>query len=237
MKRFSILTTGRAGSTSLMQALARCNGVGLPDSTIGCDDFELLHPQKKAKYIQYFEQLTQTPLSDPQLVEAFYSSQAHQQFAGFKSMPNRHQDYEQFIQSRNITFITLSRRDIPSTIASFTLAMHRGTWRRYGGSPDQQLVFNPEQCQRIVSNIRYLHKALAQLGAIQNPIRLVYEELCQPDFCCPQLDAFFGQSVQIASPQPPTSGASYVVNWDEFSEFVDQTWSQLESESLACPAP
>lgn len=223
------MTTGRAGSTSLMKALAQCQGVGLPDAAIGCDDYELLHPRKRSQYVPHLERLTQQSIvTIKQLVEAFYGSHSHCQAAGFKSMPNRHPDYEHFIRSGQVTFITLVRRDIPSTIASFMLAMNQGTWRRRGGVPTRQWTFNPARTQRVHNNIVYLRKALSQLEAIQNPIRLVYEDLCQPEFTCPQLDAFFERRIQLDSPQPATCGESYVTNWNEFSDFVQEVWSRQD---------
>ncbi len=60
------------------------------------------------------------------LVAAFYASNQTMPFAGFKTMPNRHRHLRRMINEHDIQVITLVRRDIASTIASFIAATDSG---------------------------------------------------------------------------------------------------------------
>lgn len=227
MQRFCVLTTGRSGSTALMKALDLHKHISLPDQSISCDDYELLHPNKCQTYVRYFEQLAKHPINTPaQLVDAFYAANTQLEFAGFKSMPGRDRTFRALGQRTDITFITLVRRDIPSTIASFMLAMEKGTWRRAGGQSLHRWRFTPAKQQQVLSNLAYLKQSFRMLESVPNAIRLYYEDLCQPDYSSPQLEIYFGHPITFERHVPPTSAATYVENWPEFKRFVLTAWQE-----------
>ena len=153
-------------------------------------------------------------------MQNFFDYNADFPYAGFKSMPNRHTTYQAFIKREDITFIVLIREDIPSTVASFLLAMRTDSWRRSGEAPNTHLTFGKDDARQALGNLAYIHQSLVQLSRVPDAIRLTYEELCDPDFECPALDAFFARPVRIDNPRPPTSGRDYVDNWEEFEAFI-----------------
>ena len=73
--------------------------------------------------------------------------------------------------------------------------------------------------------------AAAQLSQVPNTIALAYEDLCDPTYRNAALDDFFGRPIQIENPKPPTSGGSYVENWDEFRDFIDRGSRKLEENA------
>src|SRR6185503_1179150 len=110
------MTVGRSGSTSLTEALAEINEVALPSRNIVCEDEELVHPARIDGFMQEYSKLAGKPVKTPtELIEAFYALNEAAPYAGFKSMPNRHPDWAAFTTRKDIQFITLRRRDIPST--------------------------------------------------------------------------------------------------------------------------
>lgn len=230
--RFCVLTAGRAGSTALMDALQCLDDVAVPNKNIACPDNELVHPSEIRQYVQEYSRLCNVHITRAnQLIECFFLYNAGFRFAGFKSMPERHRDYMAFINRKDITFITLARRDVPSTVASFMLAMAKGTWRRSGEVPQARWTFRGEDAKRVLSNLAYVHRSLVQLSMVPDAIRLTYESLCDPGFCCEELDGFFGRPIRIENPRPPTSGRSYVTNWDEFEDFVRKAYRRMREET------
>ncbi|MBS0203226.1 MAG: hypothetical protein JSS49_10035 [Planctomycetes bacterium] len=223
MKRFCVLTSGRAGSTALMDALARYDDIAVPHKQVDCKDNEILHPRRRGLYAQQYQQLTGLPVTDElSLIHAFYESNLNAPYAGFKSMPERHQRLGEFAAQPNLQFITLKRADIPSTIASFLMAFDAGTWRREGGEQSNRLTFGPAYEQRAIGHLRYLLQCESQLRSLVGAIHLQYEDLCRSEFSCPALDAFFQRPIRLLNPKPPTSAESYVENWDEFCSFINR---------------
>ncbi len=230
--RFCVLTAGRAGSTALMDALQSLDDVAVPNKNIACPDNELVHPSKMRRYAQEYSRLCNTQITrQSQLIECFFLYNAGFRFAGFKSMPERHRDYMAFINRKDITFITLARRDVPSTVASFMLAMAKGTWRRSGETPQARWTFRSEDAKRVLGNLAYVHNSLERLGVVPGAIRLTYESLCDPGFRCAALDGYFERPIRIEDPKPPTSGSGYVTNWDEFEDFVRKAYRRLREET------
>jgi hypothetical protein len=214
------MTTGRSGSTSLMQALEAYDDIALPNRQIDCADNELLRPEGLDDHLRAYEALTGRRLDGgPALIEAFYDYSRGAAFAGFKSMPRRHDDFDAFVARPDIQFITLVRADVPSTIASFMLAGRKGTWRRYGRVPAERWVFRPAEDGPVVrALLAGLQNNLRKLARVPNAIRLSYEDLCTPGYVSPALERFFGRPVRLADPQPPVSGARYTGNWEGFLE-------------------
>jgi hypothetical protein len=189
----------------------------VPAKNVPSRDNELLMKGMTEKYAA----LLGRPLQGwDDLIEAFFAYNASSQYAGFKSMPARHRNYRAFVQRADIRFITLERRDIVSTVASFLMARKHGTWRRSGGRLEQSLRFLPEDRAFVAQNLGYIAQSKAMLAAIPHAFRLDYEDLCQPGFESAELDDYFQRPVRLPAPQPATLARDYLENWDEFSSFV-----------------
>ncbi len=232
-KRFCVLTVGRAGSTSLMNVLEKFPDVAVPNKNIPCVDNELFHPKRVQAHMQRYAELCGTPITGQrQLIDCFFAHNAGMAYAGFKTMPNRHKNFGAFTARKDIRFITLTRRDIPSTVASFLLAMKTDSWRRFGEPQPVTWKFVAAQDGRqALSNLAYVHESLDKVSRVPNAIHLAYEDLCDPAYRCAALDDFFGRPIRIENPKPPTSGSAYVENWDEFCAFIGEGLRKLDAKA------
>jgi hypothetical protein len=211
-----------------MNQLAQYDDVAVPSKEIDCRDNELVHPKRVQRNAAAYAALAGRPLrSDAELIEAFYDLGRDMAFAGFKTMFNRHPNLASFVARPDIQFITLRRTDIASTVASFMAAMENGSWRRDGGTPDHRWCFTPNKISAVTANLNYVLRSERVLTQVPNAIALNYEALCAADFRSPELDAFFERHVAIDDPKPPTSGADYVDNWEEFVAFVGARRQQM----------
>lgn len=227
-KRFCVLTTGRTGSTALMDWLKKFDDIALPNKNVDCPDNELMHFDRVRKYARDYSQLCKTSITtQEQLIDRFFEYNSGFPFAGFKSMPNRHRNYREFIERPDIKFIVLTRNDIAATAASFVVAMKAGSWRRSGEEQRARWTFRREDAKRVLSNLAYIHQSLVQLSWVPRAIRITYEELCDSGFRCPELDAYFGRPVKIEDPKPPTSGRDYVTNWEVFEAFIMRAYREM----------
>lgn len=157
-----------------------------------------------------------------QLMLAFFTRNEHQAFAGFKSMPNRHRKFDSFVRRPDIQFISLMRRDIHSTVASFLTAMQFGCWRRSGEPQSQAWIFEPElHGPALKANLNYITSSIRQIESMPSAIDLCFEDLCQEDFKDQRLDDFFSRPIKVQSPRPPVHGSSYLLNWQEFVDYLD----------------
>jgi LPS sulfotransferase NodH len=229
MRRFCVLTVGRAGSTALMDHLATHPDIAVPGKNIDCVDQELVHPARLETHAAAYARLCAKPIATQDaLVEAFFACNVDAAFAGFKTMPNRHKNLAAFVARPDVRFITLSRRDVASTVASFLMAMATDSWRRSGDAHATQLRFDAARDAGVVlGNLKYVLRSRQQLERVPNAIALVYEELCDPAFSNPRLDAFFGRHIRLDDPRPPTSGESYVANWPEFRAYIERQQREL----------
>ena len=238
VKKFCLITTGRAGSTSLINSLAAFDDIGLPSAHLDCEDNELLHPARVAGYCTKFADLFGRIIVEAdELVDLFYKLHESSEFAGFKTMFNRHADLANFLKRPDIQFISLVRSDVSATVASFIHAMEMNTWRREGGQPDYRWRFDKAKGRRVFNNIQFVFNSHLVLQRIPGVIALDYESICKPDFISPPLDEFFGRHISLLNPLPPTDASKYVVNWYEFDEFVKRQWlgltRQLESSKAS----
>src|SRR5690349_15432629 len=208
MHKFCVLTVGRAGSTALMDRLARYPDVALPGKNIDCVDQELVHPARIGAQAAAYARLCGTTIATvEELIDGFFVYNARAAYAGFKTMPNRHKNFERFVSASDVRFITLSRRDIASTVASFVVAMATDSWRRDGGAQNARWTFDPRRDgPAVIGNLRYVVKSAAQLERVPDAIALAYEDLCDPDFSDPALDALFGRPIRLGDAKPATSG-------------------------------
>lgn len=223
MKRFCVLTTGRAGSTSLMNCLSAHQDIVTPDKHIKNPDNELLHPDWVKRYVNYYQAYIDRPITNElQLFQAFFASAEQENYIGFKSMPNRHRHLHTLVNHPDIQIITLCRRDIPSTIASFMLAIDKGTWRRNGEKQAYRLRYSEQQHDRILGHLQYILGCQKMMQGITGAIHLEYEALCDPGFSDDALNQYFQRSIKLDSPKLPIDGESYVENWGAFTQFVEQ---------------
>lgn len=223
MKRFILLTTGRAGSTALMDVLAEHEDIIVPNKQIDCRDNELLNPDHVRQYLAQYQRLSGSPIGDElSLLRAFYRVSAGAGFAGFKSMPNRHRHLRELLEQDNPQVITLIRGNLAATVASFIVAIDAGTWRREGGRQTYRFAFGPRHEARVRGHIDYIRRSAAQLRALPNAIHLRFEDLCQAGYANQALDQYFQRPIRLPNPQPPLSGAEYVDNWEEFTRFIAQ---------------
>lgn len=221
MKKFILMTTGRAGSTAIMDVLEKHDDIAVPNKQIDCRDNELLNPTTIERIAEFYRRATGATIdSDLTLIDAFFTGNARAAYAGFKSMPNRHRNLQALTETPDIQFITLHRQDLAATVASFIVAIDHGTWRRDGGTQTHRFAFGPEFEKRALGHLSYLLASLKVIERIPNAIRLTYEEICSPTFSSQALDAFFGREIKLDTPQPPTDAAHYVDNWHRFSEFI-----------------
>ena len=218
MRKFCLITIGRAGSTSLMDRLARDPDIAVPSRNIQCIDHELTQPERIETHAAAYGRLCGTEIKTPeQLIDCFYDLNRSAAFAGFKTMPNRHKDFDGFVGRPDIQFVTLTRRDLPSTIASFLMAMATESWRRYGGPQSARWRFDAQRdSSAVMSNLRYVVRSQERLARVPNAIALAYEDLCNPEFSSGPLDDFFGRPIRLDDPRPPTLGETYEANWQEF---------------------
>jgi len=226
---FCVLTTGRSGSTSLMNFLATFDDIALPCKDVDCADNELLHPARIDNYARWYAQHSgRSVRNQNDLIDCFYAAHSAKNFAGFKSMPERHADWQEFTSREDIRFITLIREDVVSTVASFMLAMNTGSWRRSGEPQPTRWNFNAQRdAQRVLGNLDYVLKSSDALRRIPGAIALTYESLCAQDFDNPALNRYFSRQVRLACPKSPTHGSSYVDNWDEFAAFVQNAANRM----------
>ena len=224
-----MLTTGRSGSTWLMEALERFPDIALPKKQIDCVDSELLRPGGFGAHCRAYESLTGAwVVGQEGLIDTFFWHSAGAAFAGFKSMPHRHETYEDFLRRPDIRFITLERLDTASAVASFLLAARAGTWRRRGAPPAESWTFRPQDADEARAVLARLLENRAALARVPRAIRLTYEDLCREGFASPELDGFFERPIRFGNPKPPVSGAAYTENWDALLACLDLPRSARE---------
>jgi hypothetical protein len=228
-KRFCLLTTGRTGSTSLMDVLASWDDVVVPGKLVPCVDNELVHPEFAAGYMRQIGELAGKAIDDEDaLIETFFALGADAGYVGFKTMPYRHRRFQAFVARPDVRFIVLTRRDVTATVASFAVAQQRGSWRRHGGVPEAW-TFREEDRLRVWDLAAYVRATNEMLMAVPSAIRLYYEDLCDPSFASPALDAFFARPVRLRAPSAPVRTEDYVTNHAQFARFVDTALRQADA--------
>jgi len=233
------MTEGRSGSTSLMEVLEGFDNIAVPNKNFDCPDNELVHPKRVREHMEKMASLSGRPINSiDELIDAFFDLNKNHNYAGFKSMPDRHQNYDEFILRRDIRFITLKRRDIASTIASFTMARATGSWRRHGEERREQWRFDPvRDSDWVRSNLSYILDSHERLDKIRDAITLHYEDLCDTTYSSGPLNDYFGHEIRLRDPKPPTSGSSYVANWNEFTAFVESVRQEVRGAGATAVPP
>lgn len=181
--------------------------------------------------MQAYAHLTGHPItSKDELIDAFFEHHPDADRIGFKTMMNRHDDIRSFVIRDDIQFVTLRRRDVVATSASFLLAIEKETWKRTGGQPELTWTFTDDHKQLVENNVRFLYMSHAVIKNVPNAIRIDYEDLCMPGFRNDALDEYFGQRIYLPDPRPPVDPASYVTNFNEFRDYVARFWQTLPAE-------
>ena len=228
-KRFCVMTVGRSGSTSLMYSLRNIAGIALPSQDLPeCIDDELIHPERLAAATRDYEGLVGHSINTPNaLIDAFFHHHRAADYAGFKTMPQRHEDFDAFVRRGDITFIGVLRRDIPSTVASQLVAHRWQTWRRSGESHERQWEFSSGAAPDVDGAIWHAVKRQDQIREIPNVIEVYYEDLVQPHFKNDRLDDFFATTIRLEKTGKPTCGSDYVLNWEQFCQYVNDRVVEL----------
>jgi len=211
-----------------MDYLEAFDDIGVPNKNIHCPDNELVHPARIREIANQYQVLCKVPITcQDVLIQQFFKYNKNYAFAGFKSMPPRHDNLQELIARQDIKFIILTRDDVYSTVASFFVAIHTGSWRRGGGPQQIKWHFRPEHEKQVFGHLHYIYESHILLKDIKNAVRISYEDLCRPDFQQQALEDFFGRVVKIANPKPPVSARDYVLNWDAFKQFIDANRAKL----------
>ncbi|MFT4564427.1 MAG: hypothetical protein ACI9BW_004190 [Gammaproteobacteria bacterium] len=220
--RFFVLTTGRAGSTSLMDALGSHPDIATPSKQIDCPNNEIFQVVKPDRYWETYARLSGVPVVDElSLARAFFCSNSAS-FAGFKTMPNRHRRLQQMITDNGIQVIGLIRRDLSSTIASFIAAVDAKSWQRSGEHQRYHFRFSSAIEARVDAHLVYLLTSLRQLKKLRDTIMIEFEDLCTETFCHHSLNNYFQRPIRLHDPRQPIDGATYVENWTEFTRYVQR---------------
>jgi len=222
-KKFCVLTTGRAGSTSLMNVLEEFDDIAVPNKNFECQGSELLHPIDAKRHMAEMSKLTEKPIRTYlELIESFYHFNRDSAYVGFKLMPNAFKKCRSFLQSEDITFIVLVRDDIPSLMSSLYMSLKYKTWIRTGEKQKRTSKIRGIDKVRIRMFVRLYCRTIKIIDAIKPSIRIRYEDLVQPDFNNIELDGFFNRHIQLNRPLKPTSGADYIENWEWLKETVER---------------
>ncbi|MGR9090674.1 MAG: hypothetical protein ACU85U_08870 [Gammaproteobacteria bacterium] len=216
MRKFCVITTGRAGSTSFMNALAAPDDIAVPGKQVDSFDHEILRLRTPDRYWQSYAALSGIPVTDElSLVRAFSHSNAGAQFAGFKTMPNRHRFLQQMLDEHGMRMICIYRHDVPSTIASFIAAFDAGSWRREGERQSHQVFSGGKLATRADAHLNFLIRCTRLFARLPGAIKIAFEDLCDPDFANAALEEFFERPVCLPKPRPPVDGSTYVENWPQ----------------------
>lgn len=226
-KKFAVLTTGRAGSSSLLQTLEKLPGLITPANSTEVGQTELLNPTFRADFFSIYSGLCGRNLkSERELISEFYRQNQSARFVGFKGLYSQLSSFKSLLLMQDVTFVVLLRRDIASTIASFMVAMDRGCWGRKGNSHKSAWSFHPKRYHELNRLVVAHYVAISSLLRVPRSIVLHYEELCCEGFSDSRLESFFESKVRFLNPRPPVSGASYVANWIEFKSCVEECWAE-----------
>ena len=77
MRKFCVLTVGRAGSTALMDRLERYPDIAVPSKNIACVDQELVHPARLQAQADAYAKLCGKTIATPeQLIDCFFEFNA-----------------------------------------------------------------------------------------------------------------------------------------------------------------
>ncbi len=227
MNKFCVITHGRCGSTTLMDALATLPGVVLPDTNLECRDNELTHPDYWNAHRLWYTRACGYPVTTvDQLVDAFFIVNNKAGAAGFKTMPERHHPFELFAARKNLLFVVLYRRDVIASVTSFITAWKYDSWLRAGEPHESRWRYTQEDEKLILRFSKHIFSSLVAFKQVESAITISYEELIRPGFNCEALNRFFGRRVHIPNPRPPIDPASYVIGFKNLETQIEQLFEQ-----------
>lgn len=211
-----------------MQALAAHADIGVPEKQVDCPNNEIFSIYRADRYREAYASIANMPVHDElSLAAAFFASNRAMTFAGFKTMLNRHRYLRRMIAAHALQVITLIRRDIASTVASFIAATDTGVWNRAGEAQSHRFHFGRDHQRRVDAHLQYLLICFRLFALIPGTISLEFEALCENDFHDSRLDAYFERPIRLADPRPPVDGARYVENWPSFTRYIQRRIRQL----------
>jgi hypothetical protein len=214
-----------------MEALAAHDDIAVPSKQINCPSNEIYRVINPEHYWPAYEELAGMPVTgELSLALAFYSSNEPSAYAGFKTMPNRHRQLGRLIAENEVQVISLSRRDLPATIASFIAARELKSWARSGEPQNYRFRFSAAIEPRIDTHLTYILKSLRLLATLRGAITIEFEQLCTDTFFDRQLNAYFDRAIRLQDPRPPIEASSYVENWPAFARYIqrraEEYWRQ-----------
>lgn len=215
-KRFCLVSPGRAGSTSLMRAFSAHRDIAVPGG-----NGELLNPRLRKEFADFVARKTGlAPDSPHALLEQFFAAGESAAYAGFKLIPLQYHEFDGLLQRTDIQFIVLTRKDLPSLVASWFIAKRFDTFRLGSRAVVKQITFGSEWQADLRRHIKTIVGNLDRIGRISGAIRVEYEDMCKPAFACTDLDSYFGRRIVLRDPRPATDARDYVRDWENFSQFV-----------------
>ena len=220
-----------------MQSLESFADIMVPNKQVPCIDNELVNPRQVQRLSAHFQKSYSHPINnDLRLTDAYFSAKPTDGYIGYKTMPYRHGSLAQLGKTFGIQFITLYRRDIAATVASFMVAKQYNEWRRSGGEQTRQIVFDANLHDRVLYHLNYVVKNQARMLKVPGAIEVFYEDMCTEDFEHRALNDYFARRIRLLDPKPPIKVSQYVANWQAYTNFVNLNYKRM-FEQLRGRAP
>jgi LPS sulfotransferase NodH len=222
-KRFLVVGHPRSGSTFLIQRLARA---------VGADTPFVNHEELFNVYERLFNGLTLQldGSSEVGMLQAFLA-RSTKRIAGLKTIPSFHREWNDIVNIVDLQFITISRRDVLSSIASMLLSEKTHCWEK---SAREQLEgqkrqfsewFRDRRHQEMVlgemlNRFLFSLRALEQLNARSSTISLYCEDLAGGRFESKQINEYFEQSIVLRGFKSATNYRECFEDADLFRDTV-----------------
>lgn len=206
-KRFLVVGHPRSGSTFLIERLVRAADADAP---------LVNHKELFNLYERLFNTcvLQLDGSTELGMLRSFFA-RSTKQFAGLKTIPSFHREWASVAAVPDLQFITISRKDVLSSIASILVSENTRIWDRTAreqldGRPgnfghwfrdrrEQEMVLGD-----LINRFLFDTRSIEQLNARPTTIALTCEELVGDTFRSEQLDEFFGQRMSLRGFRQPT---------------------------------
>jgi hypothetical protein len=206
-RTFIVAAVPRSGSTFLVKRLAEISQAWVPD----VNHYELFNPYEKLFNCAV---LHLDSASEVGMLDEFFR-RSNQLYAGFKTIPGFHAEWPVISARSDIQFITLTRRDFLSCLASYVVSDRCFRWEQPSREQlnGQPLVFRELYAteERLTSSLgatlAYLlfnYRALETLDTHPQTISLATEDLLENNATSDRLSEFFGNPVRFDGFQAPT---------------------------------
>lgn len=208
VKRFIVVGHPRSGSTFLMNRLAMSVDAFTPNVN---------HEELFNVYERLFNccVLGLDGSSERGMAEMFFQ-RSQQRFAGFKTMPSFHHEWQDILASPEIQFITLMRQDFLSCLASTIVSERIFDWRspareQLAGQPLKFATLYPTRRKLeihlglLLNRLLIDYRCLETLNERPSTIALTTEALTDAGFRHDRLDNFFEKPIVLRGFMPPTN--------------------------------